>query len=88
MSKASSAARGRRAERLPIGREIKWGAFRGLRKFESPSELPAGYADMLLWVADGNVNAERLYVRNGFGRTGADQEMRPEQLEYEMSRRL
>lgn len=24
MSKASSAARGRRAERLPIGREIKW----------------------------------------------------------------
>ena len=48
----------------------------------------AGYADMLLWVADGNVNAERLYVRNGFARTGADQEMRPGQLEYEMSRRL
>ena len=43
---------------------------------------------MLLWVADGNVNAERLYVRNGFARTGADQEMRPGQLEYEMSRRL
>lgn len=48
----------------------------------------AGYPEMLLWVADGNSNAERLYVRNGFARTGAGQEMRPGRLEYEMSRRL
>ena len=47
-----------------------------------------GFAEMLLWVADGNLNAERLYERNGFRRTGAVQEMRPGALEYEMSKRL
>lgn len=48
----------------------------------------AGYAAMLLWVADGNDAAERLYQRNGFSRTGAVQEIRPGSLEYEMSRPL
>jgi len=48
----------------------------------------AGYSQMVLWVADGNDNAERLYGRNGFARTGADQEMRAGKLEYEMSRRV
>ena len=48
----------------------------------------AGYHQMLLWVADGNANAQRLYERNGFAGTGAVQEMRPGALEHEMSRRL
>ena len=48
----------------------------------------AGYGEMLLWVADGNANAERLYERNGFRRTGGVQEMRVRALEYEMSKRL
>ena len=48
----------------------------------------AGYGGMLLWVADGNDGAERLYRRNGFVRTGGVQEMRPGELEYEMSMRL
>ena len=48
----------------------------------------AGYSVMFLWVTDGNDNAERLYVRNGFKRTGAAPEVRPGRLEYEMSRSL
>lgn len=44
-----------------------------------------GYGEMFLWVTDGNANAERLYERNGFMRTGASQDVRPGQLEYEMS---
>jgi GNAT superfamily N-acetyltransferase len=48
----------------------------------------ARYDRMFLWVTDGNDNAERLYQRNGFVRTGADQEVRPGRLEYEMSRLL
>lgn len=46
----------------------------------------AGYDEMFLWVTDGNENAERLYERNGFRRTGAAQYVRPGHLEYEMSR--
>lgn len=30
----------------------------------------AGYRRLVLWVADGNDHAERLYERNGFTRTG------------------
>ena len=45
-----------------------------------------GYSRMFLWVTEGNLNAERLYERNGFRRTGAVQEVRPGRLEYEMWR--
>lgn len=47
-----------------------------------------GYEEMFLWVTDGNANAQRLYERNGFVRTGGVQEVRPGELEYEMSRKL
>jgi GNAT superfamily N-acetyltransferase len=47
-----------------------------------------GYSQMLLWVADGNDNAERLYVRNGFKPTGERQDLRPGALEHEMVRDL
>jgi GNAT superfamily N-acetyltransferase len=48
----------------------------------------AGYAHMFLWVADGNGAAERLYARNGFKRTGTQQDIRPGELEFELGRRL
>jgi GNAT superfamily N-acetyltransferase len=48
----------------------------------------SGYDELFLWVVDGNSNAERLYERNGFRRTGAAQEVRAGELEYEMSRSL
>jgi GNAT superfamily N-acetyltransferase len=47
-----------------------------------------GYGRLLLWVTDVNVAAQRLYERNGFARTGASQEVRPGELEHEMSREL
>jgi GNAT superfamily N-acetyltransferase len=46
------------------------------------------YREVFLWVTDVNAEAERLYARNGFARTGADQEVRPGELEHEMSRSL
>lgn len=46
----------------------------------------AGYSQVVLWVVDGNDSAERLYTRLGFRRTGAQEEVRPGRLEYEMSR--
>lgn len=46
------------------------------------------YRQMFLWVTDGNSDAERLYARNGFVRTGGEQEVRPGELEYEMDRKL
>jgi ribosomal protein S18 acetylase RimI-like enzyme len=46
----------------------------------------AGYRRLVLWVAEGNERAERLYQRNGFARTGeAIREPRPE---FEMSKPL
>jgi RimJ/RimL family protein N-acetyltransferase len=50
----------------------------------------AGLTQVLLWVADGNERAERLYARNGFRRTGDVQEIRKGEgrIEYEMSLRF
>jgi len=50
----------------------------------------AGYDELLLWVTENNVHAERLYERHGFQRTGATQQVRPgdDRLEFEMSLRL
>ena len=50
--------------------------------------MAEGYDRLFLWVTEVNHNAERLYVRNGFVRTGASQEVRPGELELEMSRSL
>ncbi len=49
-----------------------------------------GYNQLLLWVAEGNVHAERLYERHGFSRTGDTQQVRPgeDRLEFEMSARI
>ena len=46
------------------------------------------YSEVFLWVTDGNENAERLYVRHGFVRTGESEEVRPGQLEFELTRKL
>ena len=50
----------------------------------------AGYQQLMLWVTEGNTNAETLYQRHGFRRTGAIQPVRAgeDRLEYEMSVRL
>ena len=46
------------------------------------------YREAFLWVTEGNENAERLYLRHGFVRTGASEEVRPGQLEFELTRKL
>ena len=46
------------------------------------------YREVFLWVTEGNDNAERLYIRHGFVRTGASEEVRPGQLEFELAREL
>ena len=46
------------------------------------------YREVYLWVADGNDNAERLYLRHGFTRTGESEQVRPGQLEFELFRKL
>jgi ribosomal protein S18 acetylase RimI-like enzyme len=46
------------------------------------------YREVFLWVTEGNENAERLYVRHGFVRTGVSEEVRPGQLEFELTRKL
>ena len=45
---------------------------------------------VLLWVADVNQTAERLYIRRGFARTGRVSEIRPGEpaVEYELARRI
>ena len=45
-----------------------------------------GFGRLLLWVAEGNIHAERLYERNGFARTG-DVIHQPKR-EFEMSKQL
>ena len=47
-----------------------------------------GYREVFLWVTERNDNAERLYVRHGFARTGEQEVVRPGQLEFELSKRL
>lgn len=47
----------------------------------------SGYRELYLWVTAVNHDAERLYQRNGFARTGSKQDIRGG-LEYEMVRRL
>jgi ribosomal protein S18 acetylase RimI-like enzyme len=49
-----------------------------------------GYSDVVLWVTEGNANAEKLYERNGFARTGEMKGVRAgeDRIEYEMARRL
>jgi GNAT superfamily N-acetyltransferase len=47
-----------------------------------------GYDQMVLWVTDVNADARRLYERNGFTTTGAQQEVRAGEMEHEMSRGL
>jgi len=49
-----------------------------------------GLAQVLLWVTDVNQNAERLYVRHGFARTGRVTEIRLGEpaVEYEMTKRI
>ncbi len=50
----------------------------------------AAYGSVCLWVTDGNLAAERLYLRCGFTRTGAVQPVHPGEArgEYEMSKPL
>ena len=46
------------------------------------------YREVFLWVTEGNDSAERLYVRHGFVRTGGAEEVRPGELEFELTRKL
>jgi GNAT superfamily N-acetyltransferase len=49
-----------------------------------------GFTQVLLWVTEVNLNAERLYVHHGFARTGRVSEVRPGEhaVENEMSRQI
>jgi ribosomal protein S18 acetylase RimI-like enzyme len=50
----------------------------------------AGYDQVLLWVAEGNPHAEKLYERHGFSRTGERSRIRDgeDRYEFEMSVRF
>ncbi len=49
-----------------------------------------GFNQVLLWVTEVNENAQTLYERHGFGRTGRVIEVRPLEptVEYEMAKVL
>ena len=49
-----------------------------------------GFNQVLLWVTEVNENAQRLYERRGFARTGRMIEVRPREpaVEYEMAKVL
>jgi GNAT superfamily N-acetyltransferase len=49
-----------------------------------------GYSGVVLWVTEGNEQAEKLYERNGFVRTGQVSLVRAgeDRIEYEMGRKL
>jgi GNAT superfamily N-acetyltransferase len=49
-----------------------------------------GYTRVVLWVTEGNAQAEKLYERNAFVRTGEVSLVRTgeERIEYEMARKL
>jgi GNAT superfamily N-acetyltransferase len=49
-----------------------------------------GYSDVVLWVTEGNAQAEKLYERNAFIRTGQVSLVRTGEdgIEYEMGRKL
>src|SRR5258708_38454612 len=49
-----------------------------------------GYSRIVLWVTEGNEQAEKLYERNGFLRTGQVSLVRAgeDRIEYEMGRKL
>ena len=49
-----------------------------------------GFTQVLLWVTEVNLTAERLYVHHGFARTGRVSEVRPGEptLENEMSKQV
>lgn len=68
-----------RFRRLGVGRALVTRALEWARQY--------GCSRVLLWVADGNDDAERLYARCGFSRTGAVDVVRPgeDRVEYEMS---
>jgi GNAT superfamily N-acetyltransferase len=71
------AARGRGVGDLLVRAALEWAAERG-------------FAELQLWVFEGNRHAERLYARHGFARTGAAQPGRPgeDQRQFEMARIL
>jgi GNAT superfamily N-acetyltransferase len=50
----------------------------------------SGYSRVVLWVTEGNAEAEKLYERNAFVRTGQVSLVRPgeDRIEYEMVRTL
>ncbi|GAA0222150.1 GNAT family N-acetyltransferase [Actinomadura nitritigenes] len=68
-------ARGRGIGDLLVRAALEWTADRG-------------FAELRLWVFEGNRHAERLYARHGFARTGRAERGRPgkDEMQFEMAR--
>ncbi|MGW1372969.1 GNAT family N-acetyltransferase [Streptomyces sp. NPDC002446] len=66
------ATRGRGVADLLVREALRWAGDQGFDR-------------VLLWVADGNDRAERLYARHGFQRTGLVQPVREGQKELEFA---